>query len=569
MELVEKYVKKYASAIYHVSADKSLEVQYKDLVSQCKIYNNKLNNKVLSKKLKKEKLSNAISVLLKMKELSEMKEASWWKQRLQIKEDIDKISDSVIEISDNTTIEMDGLRSHVDELDVRNEKLEEQLKECRLSVTSHANQVFSLELKNSQMEKLIATLERQLGEAKCQLHNKEQHIQSLTSKKCSLETVNVCTLSNEDTRDIRCSAPLIDSAPLLTISEKLYLCQLLGKFDSHISPVLLSNRFEAVVQQYSLNNKNAWSLFQAWLPGPLAAQLSSAHMSDNCKGAELRRKELQCIIGGRDTRGENALAMTRFRRHDDPLLFCNNYLALYRTVYNCLDMSQDDANFLYSMANHCNVDYTTRVSLRNSSSYGNFVNILRDWCNESKEQYETSTNISAVHRTRRRGYVGYCYGCGRPGHIKRYCNTPYMYPEPNIHSFHQGIDSIESDEEESTSNNTEFTETCEQIGNIEADPATPAPDAHTMQSPNANKDNTRREQDTPYYRQPKEGANIPVIDPRTGDHLARDIRARRPFIRARRLTNVFDQQVKVFNQDLNWIDNLYDNVNQCKAVVSV
>ncbi|XP_073519477.1 posterior protein-like [Phyllobates terribilis] len=431
MEFVEKHVK-YASAIYHVSADKSLEVQYKDLVSQCKIYNNKLNNKILSKKSKKEKLSNEISVLLKMKELSEMKEASWWKQRLQIKEDIDKISDSVIEISDSTTSEMDGLRSHVDELAVRNEKLEEQLKECRLSVTSHANQVFSLELKNSQMEKLIATLERQLGEVKCQLHNKEQHIQSLTSKKCSLET----------------------ESSLLTISEKLHLCQLLGKFDSHISPVLLSNRFEAVVQQYSLNNKNAWSLFQAWLPGPLVAQLSSAHMSDNCKGAELRRKELQRVIGGRDTTGENVLAMTRFRRYDDPLLFCNDYLALYRTVYNCLDMSQDDANFLYSMANHCNVDYTTRVALRNSSSYGNFVNILRDWCNEFKEQYETSTNISAVHRPRRRGYVRYCYGCGRPGHIKRYCNTPYMYPEPNIHSFHQGIDSIESDEEESTSNNT-------------------------------------------------------------------------------------------------------------------
>ncbi|XP_073507440.1 posterior protein-like [Phyllobates terribilis] len=467
MEFVEKYVKKYASAIYHVSADKSLEVQYKDLVSQCKIYNIKLNSKVLSKKLKKEKLSNEISVLLKMKELSEMKEANWWKRRQQIKEDIDKISDSVIEISDNTASEMDGLRSHVDKLAVRNEKLEEELKECRLSVTSHANQVFSLELKNSQMEKLIATLERQLDEAKCQLHNKEQHIQSLTSKKCSLETVNVCTLSNENTRNVRCSFPLIDSAqlhtiseklhlcqllamvstsisaPLHTISEKLHLCQLLGKFDSHISPILLSSRFEAVVQQYSLNNKNAWSLFQAWLPGPLAAQLSSAHMSDNCKGAELRRKELQDIIGGRDTRGENALAITRFRRYDDPLLFCNNYLTLYKTVYNCLDMSPDDANFLYSMANHCNVDYTTRVALRNSSSYGNFVNILRDWCNESKEQYETSTNVSAVYRPKRRGYVRYCYGCGRPGHIKRYCNTPYMYPEPNIHSFHQGIDSIE------------------------------------------------------------------------------------------------------------------------------
>ncbi|KAM4034453.1 LOW QUALITY PROTEIN: posterior protein-like [Anomaloglossus baeobatrachus] len=275
------------------------------------------------------------------------------------------------------------------------------------------------------MEKLIATLERQLDEAKCQLHNKEQYIQSLKSKICSLETVNVCTLSNEDTRDVRYRSLFVDCNPLLTISEKLHLCQLLGKFDSHSSPVILSNRFEAVVQQYSLNNKNAWSLLQAWLPGPLAAQLRSEQMGDNCTGAELRRKELQRIIGGRDTRGEKTLAMSRFRRYDDPTLFCNNYLALYSTVYNCLDMSQDDANFLYSMANRCNVDYTTRLTLRNTSSF-NFVNILRDWCNESKEQNETSENVSAVYRPKRRGYVRYCYKCGRPGHIKRYYWRPIV-----------------------------------------------------------------------------------------------------------------------------------------------
>ncbi|CAJ0937966.1 unnamed protein product [Ranitomeya imitator] len=182
MEFVEKFVKKYASAVYHVSVDKSLEVQYNDLIAQCKIFNNKLNSKVLSKNLKKEKLSNEISVLLKMKELADLKEANYLMQRLQVKEDIEKISDSVIGISDNTTSKIHGLQSDVNELAVINRQLEEQLKECRLSVTSHAAQVYSLELKNSQMEKLIATLESQLDKANCQLHNKEQCIQSLTSK---------------------------------------------------------------------------------------------------------------------------------------------------------------------------------------------------------------------------------------------------------------------------------------------------------------------------------------------------------------------------------------------------
>ncbi|CAJ0955463.1 unnamed protein product [Ranitomeya imitator] len=132
MEFVEKFVKKYTSAVYHVSVDKSLEVQYNDLIAQRKIFNNKLNSKVLSKNLKKEKLSNEISLLLKMKELTELKEANWWKKRLQVKEDIDKINDSVIGISDNTTSKIHGLQSDVNELAVRNRQLEEQLKECIL-----------------------------------------------------------------------------------------------------------------------------------------------------------------------------------------------------------------------------------------------------------------------------------------------------------------------------------------------------------------------------------------------------------------------------------------------------
>ncbi|XP_077134839.1 posterior protein-like [Ranitomeya variabilis] len=257
--------------------------------------------------------------------------------------------------------------------------------------------------------------------------------------------------------------------------------------------------------------ENAWSLLQVWLPGPIAGQLKTEQMGDSCNGAEIRRKELQRIIGGRDIRGENALAMTRFRRYDDPLLFCNNYLSLYRTVYNCLEMSQDDANFLCSMANHCNVDYTTRMTLRNTSSYENFVNILRNWCNDSKEQYEPSENVSAVYRPRRRGYVRYCYKCGQPGHIKRYCNTPNMYPHRKSHSLHQEIDSVEA-EEESISYNTEFIETCEEIGNVETDPDTNAPKPETLRSPN-DKSKTEKRQEMSYNKQQKESANIPMIDP--------------------------------------------------------
>ncbi|XP_071989570.1 posterior protein-like [Engystomops pustulosus] len=517
MELVQNFVKKYASARYQLCADGSLEEQYKELMMQCKAHNKKLDRKVLSKRGKKERLGNEIMMLIKMKELAEVKEVNWYIQRLQCKESIDRISDTVIEISAKTTSEMDNLQAKVDELTLRNEDLDKQLHECRLSSVSTETHTQSLEREIHQRDMIITSLKGQLSETMAQLCKQEEQIRSfqLQNQTCH-KAADVCIVTPGSDEHNLIPA---EKSPTLTIQDRLHLCQVIGEWDTNESPIIVSNKFEAVVKQYNLCNKDAWSLLQAWLPGPLATQLSSAHMGDEDCGADLRRKELQRIMGGRDVRGENTLRRYRFRTGDDPLIFCNKSLTLFRSVYNCHDMSQDDSDFLYLMANQCNVDYTTKIGLRNAKSLENFINILRDWCEESNYRDEPSGNLSPEYRARRTRYVRYCYGCGRPGHIKRFCDVNNANHETHYNSLHAEIDVIEPEtiEEAMTSfgsSHTEayevtlappensHTETCEENT------------SHANKIPNIHRD--KKEQPPSHCRQHKEGANVPVYNPWAG-----------------------------------------------------
>ncbi|XP_072285265.1 posterior protein-like [Pyxicephalus adspersus] len=263
----------------------------------------------------------------------------------------------------------------------------------------------------------------------------------LVHKKAS-ESANICTLTEMNTcRGVQSAdtpRAARENASTLTVQDKYHLCQILDEFNGLESPVSISNKLEAVVCQYSLNNEDACALLKAWLPGPLAAQISMNN--EQLVGAEGRRKELQRVLGSRDRRGTQDLSRMKFRRGDDPIIFCNEYLSLYRVVYNCPDMSSDDMEFLYLMANKCFVSYPVRVALRNASSYQQFINILRDWCEQDKERY--TSDISVIYRSTRRP-KSRPFRCNRPGHIKRYCRSL------NVHKDHTKIANLiaESNEE--------------------------------------------------------------------------------------------------------------------------
>ncbi|XP_056384111.1 posterior protein-like [Hyla sarda] len=508
MELVEKFVEKHASVKYQRCADGSLGDQFMALRMQCQEYNGNIGCKKNSKKWKKEKLGNEILLLMKIKEIAEEKETKWQNERRQMKESLDKIAESVLEISAESSNELGHLKAEIEELTESNKGLVELAEWYELKVGSNRSHLLSLENKISQMEVMIADLEGQLAKARSRLVSQEQHIRSLTLHKC--EVTNVCTISSMDGGGV--TGMVDDSPPALTIQDRLHLCKVIGECNTSESPITLSNRFEAVVKQYHLDNKDAWSLLRAWLPGPLAAQLTSAHIDDDCRGAEFRRKELQRVLGGRDIRGEDALRKLRFRRCDDPVIFCNDYLSLYKSVYNCPEMSQDDTNFLYSMANRCNVDYTTRLALRNTSSHEKFINILRDWCEGSGDRNETPENISVVYRPRRKWWVRYCYKCGRPGHIKKYCETSNVYPEPIDHSSQQEVSSIQPEGENPTQNK-EVTQRCEEMGDMETNPVIFTSNSPTKQCPNVNEEETKKQKDTSPCEQQKAGINIPMYNP--------------------------------------------------------
>ncbi|PIO41197.1 hypothetical protein AB205_0160060 [Aquarana catesbeiana] len=338
MELVYTYVKKYASANYHSCADEPLKNQCNVLLSQCQQHNIRLLGKQLKKKVKKERLANEIAVLLRIKFISEQMEGKW----RRLGEDIEEISENLLKIATASSSEMDELRATAGNLSERNSELQEQLQRCSMDCDMKSKLLESLRIKLSEMEEL--------------------------------------------------------NNSLITIQERLTLCQILGEFNALESPVSLSNKFEALVLKFHLSNEDACSLLKAWLPGPGPIPGGVHGVNDNLADAEVRRKDLQCIVDSRDN-GMSDLQQMKFRRGDDPILFCSEYLALYTKVFNCPDLLEDDTSFIYSMANKCYVSYPTRMALRNARSYQNVVNILRDFCQESSDrEYGSKAGVSVISR---------------------------------------------------------------------------------------------------------------------------------------------------------------------------
>ncbi|XP_077342034.1 posterior protein-like [Lithobates pipiens] len=400
MELVYTYVKKYASASYHSCADEPLESQCKILLSQCQQHNSRLSGKQL-KKIKKEKLANEIAVLLRIKFISEQMGGKWESERRRLGEDIEKVSENLLKIATASSNEMDELRATAGNLSGRNSELQEQLHRYSMECDMKSKLLELLQIRLSEMEELVMSLERELANVRSQLLNTEKVMLSLNEHKGTCQLADICTINEENGRDETQSAiaPIASKQndSLITIQERPTLCQILGEFNALESPMSLSNKFEALVVKFHLSNEDACSLLKAWLPGTLVAQLS-AQVNDNLADAEVRRKELQRIVDSRDN-GMSDLQLMKFRRGDDPILFYSEYLALYTKVFNCPDLLKDDASFIYSMANKCYVSYLTRMTLRNARSYQNIVNILRNFCQESRErEYGSKADVSVISR---------------------------------------------------------------------------------------------------------------------------------------------------------------------------
>ncbi|XP_072287137.1 posterior protein-like [Pyxicephalus adspersus] len=304
--------------------------------------------------------------------------------------------------------EMGELRAEVNDLRKENCELHQRVERCNADYSLKCNLVDALQFKLSQKEELVLALEMKLADANSQLMAKEKCILSLSTQESKRESANICTLTEMNTcrgvQSANTPRAARESASTLTVQDKYHLCQILGEFNGLESPVSISNKLEAVVCQYGLNNEDACALLKAWLPGPLAAQISMNN--DQLVGAEGRRKELQRVFGSRDRRGTQDVSRMKFRRGDDPVIFCNEYLSLYRVVYNCPDISSDDMEFLYSMANKCLVSYPVMIALRNASSYQQFINILGTGVNKTRRGiHQTYLSYTEVQEGQNLGHL--------------------------------------------------------------------------------------------------------------------------------------------------------------------
>ncbi|XP_018426853.1 PREDICTED: posterior protein-like [Nanorana parkeri] len=404
MEVVGDFLTKHASASFSTCADDALTHQFNDLLKQCDLHNDTVKTKPTSKKGKKARMANVLSMLLRMREIAEQKELQWYTEKAQLREQIENVSkniSAVVANVDSNCGECDELRDEVDQLIEQNCALEDRWNECEERCKLREQSIASIVQKESANEKVISMLREELSESRARLVQKDQDILSLKSRSMGKGYNHCCTntCGAQERRDIMAGEehpvysaddPEVSPNPstslftpesqrigqrletlrsstntqstALSIQDRTNLCQILGKFDTSASPISLFNRLEAVVMQYNLGNRDACALLRAWLPLQLCEKLQppvsihkglSPEINSNWGNSADRMKELQRIMGGRDTRGTNALENAKFGRGDDPVLFCNEYLSLYRATYSSPDMSPDDSIFLYSMANKC------------------------------------------------------------------------------------------------------------------------------------------------------------------------------------------------------------------------
>ncbi|XP_073431748.1 posterior protein-like [Dendrobates tinctorius] len=352
MEIVSKFIEKYASAQFNTYEDDALTHQFNDLMKQCEGQSDN-KSKLSKRKAKKEKLANVLCMLLKMKEIAEQKELHWYSEKAQLRGDVDKIEQEVsmaIASAEDHSCECENLRDEVDNMIYQNCELEDKLKEYKERCKLREQRIALLEEKEAKYNDVMTILRNQLHDANVKLELKENDSMSLKSQentkmnnhccnqKCKSNDQEekgwkrgdeqpVCTANSPEgnpnqssslftpesgrLRQMRENSLLNGSNQVhcttLTIQEKTNLCQILGKFDTSASAISLSNRLEAVVTQYNLGNRAACALLRVWLPSQLCEKLQppvgyrkglSSDFECNWGNASDRLEELKRVMGG-------------------------------------------------------------------------------------------------------------------------------------------------------------------------------------------------------------------------------------------------------------------------------
>ncbi|XP_069618373.1 posterior protein-like [Ranitomeya imitator] len=340
-------------------------------------------------------------------------------EKAQLRGEVDKIEQEVsmaIASAEDHSCECENLRDEVDNMNDQNCELEDKLEEYEERCQLREQRIALLEEKEAKYNDVMTILRNQLHDANVKLELKEHDNMSLKSQKGTKVNNHccnqMCKSNDQEERDWKrreerpvCTADSPEGNPKQRSSLFTPECPPL-KVPSHITISL--------------------TISLLFLQPPVGYHKGlSADLECNWGNASDRMEELKRVMGGRDTRGTNALENAKLNRGDDPIIFCSEYLTLYRSTYNCPDMSPDDNSFLYSMANKCTfVDYPTKLASRNANSYQAFVNILKDWIQDTSHDNKPQRRISEIVKNEGKvRFVGKCYRCGYTGHTMKECRS--------------------------------------------------------------------------------------------------------------------------------------------------
>lgn len=194
MEAIEGFVNKYGCVRFESIKENALTHQYNDLLKQCNTHNDAIKHKKSSKKGKKQRIANAICMLVKMKDIAEQKELEWYSERKQLFEQVQSVTENILAMVAKADANVaDHIQQLVTEKCVLKQRLDELEKTCMLKEQCIAS------LNQTEAENLhVITLLRE------ELQGAQAAIMELSSKHAIAE----CAMVEVPSAHAQCSAKI-------------------------------------------------------------------------------------------------------------------------------------------------------------------------------------------------------------------------------------------------------------------------------------------------------------------------------------------------------------------------
>ncbi|KAM4652025.1 posterior protein-like [Discoglossus pictus] len=421
MDVIENYISKYATIKFEVKSGGSLINQWLAVWQTC----NKVNSQIKSDK---KKLANALAMFMAGKLASEATELRYinkitelMAENHRLKEQIGARSEDRPPCKCKTLLrelhqlrqDNETLQEEVIKLDVEKDKLQDELDECYNRCLISEQLVRTVQSKLTTSVPAVAvgrplprecpiadkvgsqkvSPNRQVREEKASWDADTRVLaeaqgvtqDDLDISEDSSEDDNKVYLSLDDSTDLsKAGSP--KSPKSLSAQSSCQLRALIGPWDASVPPELFMLRFEQVVKQFSLGNRDACHLLKVCLPPDVAAQLEGAALTDlGCDSEDDRHwandterlSELKKALQTPVIIDWDYVLKIKMGPNEPPISFAKRLHAAFKVVMRNDNLSKDDPLFLSFMASQIpQVTREFRPILSSATSFSHFMALL-------------------------------------------------------------------------------------------------------------------------------------------------------------------------------------------------